>query len=72
MASAVNAYLAACERRGERPRENVAAALGEQGAIFRLGATALVRERPHRSCADPAPACRFCARLEPASAPRPL
>lgn len=38
----VNAYLDACQRRNERPRENIAAALGDQGAVFLLGASALV------------------------------
>ena len=44
----IDAYLNACKETGERPREDLAAALGDSGqdACFRLTSMALVRIRP--------------------------
>ena len=43
----LDAYLTACKAAGERPREDLAAALGDSGGdgIFRLSGMGLVRAR---------------------------
>ena len=47
----IDAYLNACKETGERPREDLAAALGDSGqdACFRLTSMALVRIPPSDS-----------------------
>ena len=67
----LEAYLAACKASGtERPREDLAAALGDSGGdgVFRLSAISLRCARVQSLAASVAAACseRAARRLQPA------
>ena len=42
MASVIDGYLAACKAKGERPKEQLAALLGDDDPCFKLSNMALV------------------------------